>query len=141
MEIGVINVNLPVTDSSCSMQWKRLCAVCHPTPDYSMPGFPVLHHLLEFKFMFIELVMPSNHLILCCRLLLLPSIFPQIRVFSSESVFPIRWPKHWSVSFNPSNEYSVCIFFFIFVSIVVYHRILNISLCHTTGPVVYPVFI
>ena len=52
--------------------------------------------------------MPSNHLILCCPLLLLPSIFPSIRVFSSESVLHIRWPKYWSFSFSisPSNEYS-----------------------------------
>ena len=56
------------------------------------------------KLMFIESVMPSNHLILCCPLLLLPSIFPSIRVFSNESVLPIRWPKYWSIS--PSNEYS-----------------------------------
>ena len=57
------------------------------------------------KFMSIELVMPSNHLILRCPLLLLPSIFPSIRVFSNESVFPIRQPKYWSFSFsiNPSN--------------------------------------
>ena len=55
----------------------------------------------------IELVMPSNHLILCCPLLLLPSIFPGIRVFSNESAFCIRWPKYWSFSFNisPSNEH------------------------------------
>ena len=60
------------------------------------------------KFMFIELVMPSNHLILCCSLLLLPSIFPSIRVFSSELAFHIRWLKFWSFSFSisPSNEYS-----------------------------------
>ena len=55
-----------------------------------------------------ESVMPSNHLILCCPLLLLPSIFPSIRVFSNESVLHIRWPKYWSFSFSisPSNEYS-----------------------------------
>ena len=55
-----------------------------------------------------ESVMPSNHLILCCPHLLLPSIFPSIRVFSNESFPPIRWPKYWSFSFNisPSNEYS-----------------------------------
>ena len=60
------------------------------------------------KLMSIESVMPSNHLILCRPLLLLPSIFPSIRVFSSESVLHIRWPKYWSFSFNisPSNEYS-----------------------------------
>ena len=59
------------------------------------------------KLMSIELVMPSNHLILCCPLLLLPSIFPNIKVFSNESVLCIRWPKYWSFSFSisPSNEH------------------------------------
>ena len=66
-----------------------------------------------FKLMSIELVMPSNHLILCCPLLLLPSIFPSIRVFSNESVLCIRWPKYWSFSFSisPSNKYSGLISF------------------------------
>ena len=65
------------------------------------------------KLMFIELVMPSNHLILCCPLLLPPSVFPSIRVFSSESVLHISWPKYWSFSFSisPSNEYSGLISF------------------------------
>ena len=65
------------------------------------------------KFMSIELVMPSNHLILCRPLLLLPSIFPSIRVFSNESVLLIKWPKNWSfsLSISPSNEYSGVIFF------------------------------
>ena len=65
------------------------------------------------KLMSIESVMPSNHLILCHPLLLLPSIFPSIRVFSSESVLHIRWPKYWNFSFsiNPSNEYSELISF------------------------------
>ena len=58
------------------------------------------------KFMFIESVMPSNCLILCRPLLLLPSIFPSIRVFSSESVLHIKWPKCWSFSISPSNEFS-----------------------------------
>ena len=55
----------------------------------------------------IQSVMPSNHLILCCPLLLLPSIFPSIRVFSNESALPIGWPKYWSFSFNisPSNKH------------------------------------
>ena len=63
--------------------------------------------------MSIELVMPSNHLILCCPLLFQPSMFPSIRVFSSESVLRINWPKYWSFSFsiNPSNEYSGLIIF------------------------------
>ena len=61
----------------------------------------------------IESVMPSNHLILCCPLLLLPSIFPSITDFSKESVLRIRWPKYWSVTFSisPSNEYSGLISF------------------------------
>ena len=65
------------------------------------------------KLMSIESVMPSNHLILCCPLILLPSIFPSSRVFSNESVLHIRWSKYWSFSFNisPSNEQSGLIFF------------------------------
>ena len=67
------------------------------------------HSLL--KLMFIASVMPSNHLILCCPLLLLPSIFPCIRVFSNESALHIRWPKYWSFSISPSNEYTALISF------------------------------
>ena len=65
------------------------------------------------NFMPIESVMPSNYLIFCCPLLLLPSIFPSILVFSNESVLPIRWPKYWSFSFSisPSREYSGLISF------------------------------
>jgi len=65
------------------------------------------------KLLSIESVMPSNHLILCRPLLLLPSIFPSIRVFSNESVLHIRWPKYWSFSFSisPSNKYSGLISF------------------------------
>ena len=64
-----------------------------------------------FKLMSIESVMPSNHSILCRPLLLLPSIFPSIRVFSNESVLRIRWPKYWCFSISPSNEYSGLISF------------------------------
>ena len=67
--------------------------------------FPLL------KLMSIALVMPSQHLILCRPLLFLPSIFPSTRVFSNESVLPIRWPKYWSFSISPSNEYSGLISF------------------------------
>ena len=80
----------------------------------SRPGFPVHHQSQSLlKLMFIELVMPSNHLILYHPLLLLPSIFPNIRVFSNESVACIRQPKYWSFSFSicPSNEYSGLIAF------------------------------
>ena len=71
-----------------------------------MPGFPVRHQLLSLlKVMYVESVMPSSHLIIC-QPLLLPSVFPSIRVFSNESVLRIRWPKYWSFSFNiiPSKE-------------------------------------
>ena len=64
-----------------------------------------------FKLMFIESVMPSNHLILCHPFLLLPSIFPSIRVFSKESALHIRWPNYWSFSIHPPNEYSGLISF------------------------------
>ena len=63
------------------------------------------------KLMSIESVMPSNHLILCCPLLLLLSIFPSIRVFSNKSVLRIKWPEHWSFSINPFSEYSGLISF------------------------------
>ena len=82
--------------------------------DCSTPGLPVHHQLPELlKHMSIESVMPSNDFILCCPLLLLPSIFPSIRVFSDESVLPIRWPKYWSFSFNisPSKEHTGLISF------------------------------
>ena len=82
--------------------------------DCSTPGFTVHPNswsLLRLKS--IELVMPSSHLILCGPLLLLPSIFPSIRVFSNESALHIRWPQYWSFSFNtsPSNEHSGLISF------------------------------
>ena len=74
--------------------------------DCNMPGFPVLHYLLKFaQLMFTELVMPYNHPILCYPLLL-PSIFPSIRVFSNESALRISWPKYESFSFSLSNEHS-----------------------------------
>ena len=81
--------------------------------DCSMPGLPVHPQLPSLpKLMSIESMMPSSYLILCCPLLL-PSIFPSIRVFSNESALCIRWPKYWSFSFNisPSNEYSGLIAF------------------------------
>ena len=76
-------------------------------------------------------VIPSNHLILCCSLLLLASIFPSIRVFSSESALHIRWPKYWSFSFSisPSNQYSGLISFRIdFISVQFSHSVMSDSL-------------
>ena len=87
--------------------------ICNPM-DCSIPVLPVHHHSQSLlKLMSIESVMPSNHLILCCPLLIPPSIFAKIRVFSIESVLRIRWPKYLSFSFNisPSNEYSGLISF------------------------------
>ena len=84
--------------------------------DCITPGFTVLHHFPEFAQTHageFESVMPSNHLILCHPLLLLPSIFPNIRVLSSKSTLHIKWPKYWSFSFSMSrsNEYSGLISF------------------------------
>ena len=90
----------------------QLCLTLYDPTDCSTSGFPVLYisrNLL--KLMSIESVMPPNHLILCHPLLLPPSIFPIIRVFSNELAVHIRRPGYWSFSFNPSNEYSSLISF------------------------------
>ena len=86
----------------------RLPGLQHTRPPCLSPTPGVYSKLMSF-----ESVMPSNHIILCRPLLLLPSIFPSIRVFSNESVLHIKWPKYWSFSFNisPCNEYSVLISF------------------------------
>ena len=86
--------------------------LCNPM-DCSTADFPVHHQLPELTHMSIESMMPSNHLILCHLLLLLPSVIPSIKIFSNESVLCIRWPKYWSFSFSisPSNEYSGLISF------------------------------
>ena len=90
------------------------CPTCCDPMDCKTPGFPANHQILELaKLVSIELVMPSNHLILCRLLLLLPSVFSSIRVFSSGPVLHIRWPKYWSFSFNisPFNEHQGLISF------------------------------
>ena len=95
--------------SSVSQLYPTLC----DPMDCSTPGFPVHHQLPELpKLISIKSVMLSNHLILCC-LLLLPSISPSIRIFSNESALRIRWSKYWSFSFSisPSSEYSGLISF------------------------------
>ena len=99
--------------SSCRVA-KSCPPLCSPVDCCSTPGSlssSVSWNLLQF--LSIELLMLSNHLILCCPLLLLPSVIPSIRVFSSESALSIRWPKYWSFSFsiNPSNEHSGLISF------------------------------
>ena len=93
---------------SCCCSVAQLCpTLCDPI-DCSTPGFPVLHCLLELAQIHVELMMPSNCPILWHPLLLLPSIFPNIRVLSNELGLRIRWPKSWNFSFSisPSNEYS-----------------------------------
>ena len=80
----------------------------------STPGSPVLHYSQSLlRFMSIESMMPCNHLVLCRPLLLLPLIFPSIRVISNKSALSIRWPKYWSFGFSihPSNEYLELIYF------------------------------
>ena len=106
MYFSILNFQFSSVTQSC-------LTLCDPM-DCSTPGLPVLHHLLELAQMHIyRLVIPSNHLILCLPLLLPPSIFPSIRVFSSESDLHIRWPRYWSFSFSisPSDEYSGLISF------------------------------
>ena len=105
---------LPIVNahSACSVQFSSVAQSCPTLCDpmnCSTPGFPVLHHLLELTQTHVHWVgMLSNDLILCCPFLLLPSIFPSIRVFSNESALRIRGPKYWSFSLivSPSNEYS-----------------------------------
>ena len=81
-------------------------AACQASPSFTIS-------LSFLKLMYIQSAMPSNHLILCCPLLLLPSIFPSTKVLSNDLVLCIRWPKYWSFSINPSNEYSGLISFWI----------------------------
>ena len=102
----------------CSVQFSSVAQSCPTLCDCvnrNMPGLPVHHQLPEgsLKFMSIESVMPSNHLILCHPLLLLPPIPPSNTVFSNESTFRMRWPKYWSFSFSisPSNEHQGVISF------------------------------
>ena len=117
--LEVVPTNLWLQNSSrwSSVQFGSVtqsCLILCKSIDCRLPGFSVHHQLPELlKITSIELVMPSNQLILCRPFLLLPSIFPSIKVFSKESVLHIRWPKYWSFSFSisPSNEYSGLISF------------------------------
>ena len=105
---------LPSFDMICCCSVTHSCpTLCDPM-DCSMPGLPVPHHLWNLpKFMSIEFMMPSSHLILWSPLLHLSSIFPSIRDFSNESAIHIRWPKYWSFIFSirSSNKYSGLISF------------------------------
>ena len=100
-----ITFDIPLFSSVQSLRRVRLFAT--PWTTARQASLSITNSQTLPKLMSIESVMPPNHLILCCPLLLLPSIFPSIRVFSIESVLHIRWPKYWSFSFNisPSNEH------------------------------------
>ena len=98
----------------CCCSVTKLCQTLCDLMDCSTPDFLVLHHLPELAQTHVRwITMPSNHLILCRSLLLLPSVFPNIRVFSNESALHVRWLKFWSFSFSisPSNEHSGLISF------------------------------
>ena len=103
---------MPLTVSSVQLL-SRVRLFATPWSAARQASLSVTNSQSLLKLMSIELVMPSNHLILCHPLLLLPSIFPSIKVFSNESALHIRWPKYWSFSFNicPFNEHSGLIFF------------------------------
>ena len=92
------------------MSWFSRSVVCYSVTPWTaarQASLSIANSRSLLKLMSIELVMPSSHLILCHPFLLLPSVFPSIRVFSNESALHIRWPKYWSFSFNisPSNEH------------------------------------
>ena len=108
---GIMKVFIEEAGSVQFSSFAQSCpTLCIPM-DCSTPGFPAHHQLPEPAQIHIKLVTPSNHIIVCHPLLLLPSIFPSIRVLSNESALHIRWLKHWSFSISPSNEYSGLIFF------------------------------
>ena len=102
------NAHFSALNADCCLVTK-LCPTLWNPMDCNRPGFPALHHLLEFAQTHVHCFSDAaNHLILCRPLLLLPSVFPSIRVFSNVSALLIRWQKYWSFSFSisPSNEYS-----------------------------------
>ena len=101
----LLEIHLLLLFDCCCLVTKSYPTLCD-SMDCSTPGLHVHNQLKS-----IESVMPSNHLIFCCPLFLLPSVFSSIRVFSSLSALCIRWPKCWSFSISPSNEYSGLISF------------------------------
>ena len=104
---------LPVNSTQFSSVIQSWLTLCNPWTAARQASMFITNSWSLLTLMSTESVMPSNHFILCHPLLLPPSIFPSIRVFSNESVLRIRWPKYWSFSFNisPSNEYSGLISF------------------------------
>ena len=113
MSNDIVGNKLKISTFSSVQLFSRVQLFATPWTAAYQASLSITNSQSLLKFMSIELVMPSNHLILCCPLLLLPSIFPSIRVFSNESVLCIRWPKYWNFSFSirPSKEYSGLISF------------------------------
>ena len=105
--------NLKASENSVQVSHSVMSNSATPWTAAHQASLSITNSRSLLKLMSIELVMPSNQLILCCPLLFLPSIFPSIRVFSNKSALRIRWPKYWSFSFSisPSNEYSGLISF------------------------------
>ena len=103
----------PNLSPCCCLVTQWCLTLCNPRTAAHQASLSITSSLSLLKFTSIESVMPSNHLVLCHPLLLPPSVFPSIRVFSNESVIHIRWPEYWSFSFSisPSNEYSGLISF------------------------------
>ena len=106
------NVNISSLNPSDQIRsvTQSCLTLCDPM-NRSQASLSITNSRSPNKPMSIELVMPSNHFILCCPLIILPSIFPSIRVFSNESALHLRWPKYWSFGISPSNEYSRLISF------------------------------
>ena len=100
--------NTEIALSSVQFSWSVVSNSATPWTAACQVSLSIINSQSLPKLMSIESVMPSNHLILCCHLLLLPSIFPSIRIFSNESALHIRWPKYWSLSLSisTSSEYS-----------------------------------
>ena len=119
--LGNFRKHSPLLSSAQSLSHVQLFAT--PWTAAHQASMPITNSWSLLKLMSIESVMPSNHLILCYPILLIPSIFPSIRVFSNESALRIRWPKYWSfsLSISPSNEYSelisIRIYWFDFLSV------------------------
>ena len=120
----------------CRSVSKSCLTLCDPMTAARQASLPITNSWSLLKLMAIKLMMPSNHLIFCHPLLLLPSIFPSIRVFSNELVSCIRWPEYWSLSISLSNESSELISFWMdWLDLLEVHRTLKSLLQHYSSKV------
>ena len=123
-------ISLPIYCCWCSVT--KLCQNLFDTMNCSIPGFSVLHYLLEFAETYVHWVSDAIYFILCHPLLILPSIFPSIRDFSNELALCIKWPKYWSFSFSisPSSEYSeLSLYLSIVLKIFLFLALLGLCCC------------